>query len=177
MGKSSSIQFDVSFAAVSAQCCGVKVLFPLEDGEQHTFSLPYLKTLQLEYLPQLEAPRLQKLKEIFVYDNSELEEVFGDKDVADVMDHKEIVVPQLKRLDLGQLPRCPKMSTRFSMGEDRCVHAKAKALTMGKQHEIAEFPSEPSIDIECYNFDEIQKRLPRYIEKDEQSIEQEEEEI
>ncbi|KAJ0045028.1 hypothetical protein Pint_04138 [Pistacia integerrima] len=100
------------------------------------------------------APHLQKLKEIFVYDNSELEEVFGDKDFADVMDHKEIMLPQLDWLELEQLPSltkfclvgyhflfpslrygplvikgCPKMSTRFSMGEDGCVHAKAKVLT------------------------------------------------
>ncbi|KAJ0044618.1 hypothetical protein Pint_04141 [Pistacia integerrima] len=108
------------------------------------------------------APHLQKLRVIRVYDNSKLEEVFGDKDVADVMDHKEIVLPQLDCLRLYQLPSlskfcpvgyhfifpslshgrlvikgCPKMSTRFSMGEDRCVHAKAKALKMGSQDQIA----------------------------------------
>ncbi|XP_031278767.1 disease resistance protein At4g27190-like isoform X2 [Pistacia vera] len=270
---------------LSINRCGVKVLFPLEDGEQHTFSLPYLKTLQLEYLPQLEglcsksptlvsslenlttlylyhcdrlrnifsaslaqnlsqlqvlrisdcgeleeiiveedeenqilffqnllqiivrgcpkirrlfaitvAPRLQKLKEIFVYDNSELEEVFGDKDVADVMDHKEITLPQLNSMVLYRLSSlskfcpvgyhfifpslrsvliikgCPKMSTRFSMGEDRCVHAKAKAF------QIAEFPSEPFIEIKCLSFYEIQQSLPLYIENNEQSINQQEEE-
>ncbi|KAJ0101996.1 hypothetical protein Patl1_04199 [Pistacia atlantica] len=125
------------------------------------------------------APRLQKLGKIYVYDNSELEEVFGDKDVADVMDHKEIVLPQLGWLYLGNYqvsPRCPKMSTRFSMGEDRCVHAKAKPLKMGNQDQIAEFPSEPSIDILCWGFHQIKERLPLYIGNDEQSINQKEEE-
>ncbi|KAJ0046888.1 hypothetical protein Pint_04126 [Pistacia integerrima] len=160
-------------------------------------------------------PRLQKLKEIFVYDNSELEEVFGDKDVADIMDHKEIVLPQLDDLYLEELPSlskfcpvgyhfifpslsdimallvikgCPKMSTRFSMGEERCVHAKAEALKMGNQDQISEFPSEPSMEIHCVGFLEIKESPPSRItdfvnstkrdsEKDEQSINLEEEEI
>ncbi|KAJ0102001.1 hypothetical protein Patl1_04196 [Pistacia atlantica] len=146
------------------------------------------------------APRLQKLKTISVRDNSELEEVFGDKDVAEVMDHKEIVLPQLDWLRLHQLPsltkfcpvgyhfifpslncllmikRCPKMSTGFSSGQDGSVHAKAKPLKMGNRDEIADFPSQPSIDIEYYDY-QIQERLPRYIENDERSIKQKEEEI
>ncbi|KAJ0102003.1 hypothetical protein Patl1_04194 [Pistacia atlantica] len=218
---------------LSINRCGVKVLFPLEDGEQHLFSLPNLKTLEVGYLPELEGlcsksptlvlslenlttldlyhcdrlrnifspslaqnlsqlqgyismivgnwrkSLLKKMKRIkfysskisykfmlYMYDNSELEEVFGDKDVADVMDHKEIVLPQLDWLRLRTITKshqvvpsglslhisifeggvlvikgCPKMSTRFSVGEDRCVHAKAKAF------QIAEFPSEPFIDI------------------------------
>ncbi|XP_031278790.1 probable disease resistance protein At4g27220 [Pistacia vera] len=277
---------------LSINRCGVKVLFPLEDGEQHLFSLPNLKTLELGYLPELEglcsksptlvlslenlttldlwhcdrlrnifspslaqnlsqlqrlsiyeceeleeiiveedeenqilffqnlleidvvrcpkirrlfaitvAPCLQKLERIHVYENSELEEVFGDKDVADVMDHKEIMLPQLDWLCLPQLPSlsklcpvgyhfifpslsrllvingCPKMSTRFSVGEDRCVHAKAKPLKMGNQDKIADFPSEPSIDIKCFGFDQIKQSLPPYIENDDQSIKQKEEEI
>ncbi|KAJ0101997.1 hypothetical protein Patl1_04192 [Pistacia atlantica] len=72
---------------------------------------------------------------------------------------------------------CPKMSTRFSMGEDRCVHAKAKPLKMGNQDQIADFPSEPSIDIDCFGFDQIKQSLPLYIENDDQSIKQKEEEI
>ncbi|KAJ0103111.1 hypothetical protein Patl1_04188 [Pistacia atlantica] len=191
---------------LSINRCGVKVLFPLEDGDQHLFSLPNLKTLELEYLPELEglcsksptlvlslenlttlyldhcdrlrnifspslaqnllqlqvlmiydcgeleeiiveedeenqilifqnlleidvvrcpkirrlfaitvAPCLQKLKEIRVYDNSELEEVFGDKDVADVMDHKEIVLPQLDDLYLEELPSLSKFCPDLEM--------------------------------------------------------------
>ncbi|KAJ0102002.1 hypothetical protein Patl1_04197 [Pistacia atlantica] len=41
------------------------------------------------------------------------------------------------------------------------------ALKMGNQDEIADFPSEPSIDIECFDFDEIKESLPLYIENDE----------
>ncbi|KAJ0044734.1 hypothetical protein Pint_04131 [Pistacia integerrima] len=214
--------------------CGVKVLFQLKDGEQHTFSLPYLKTLRLLYLPELEglwsksptlvsslenlttlymshcnrlrnifsaslaknlsqlqrlyiydcgeleeimveedeenqilffqnllqivvgrcpkirrlfaitvAPRLQKLERIHACYNSELEEVFGDKDVADVMDHKEIVLPQLDCLTLIHLP------------------SLSKFCPVG-YHFI--FPSLSNGQVDCLGFDEIQKRLPRSME-------------
>ncbi|KAJ0101999.1 hypothetical protein Patl1_04190 [Pistacia atlantica] len=212
---------------------GVKVLFPLEDGEQHLFSLPNLETLELGYLQELEglcnksptlvlslenlttlylyhcdrlrnifspslaqnlsqlqflkiyecgeleeiiveedeenqilffqnlfaisvvscpkirrlfaitvAPRLQKLKEIFVYDNSELEEVFGDKDVADVMDHKEIVLPQLHWLYLNQLPSlskfCPMSPFEGAPEEfDQTIFAVRKDRTIGPAEGLA----------------------------------------
>ncbi|KAJ0101998.1 hypothetical protein Patl1_04193 [Pistacia atlantica] len=64
------------------------------------------------------------------------------------------------------------MSTRFSMGEDRCVHAKAKKIETELGH-----ISEPSMEIYCVGFDAIQRKLPLYIENDEQSINQKEEEI
>ncbi|KAJ0101391.1 hypothetical protein Patl1_05146 [Pistacia atlantica] len=145
------------------------------------------------------APGLQKLEHLCLRENSELEEVFGDKDVDDVVDHIEFVLHQLERLLLHQLPSltkfcryhfifpslnrlliikgCPKISSRFFLDQDHSVHAKAKALTMGKEDEMAEFPSEPSIEISCFGYWNIQESLLLYIEKDEQSINQNEEEI
>ncbi|XP_031261912.1 uncharacterized protein LOC116120111 [Pistacia vera] len=145
------------------------------------------------------APGLQKLEHLCLRENSELEEVFGDKDVDDIVDHIEFVLHQLERLLLHQLPSltkfcryhfifpslnrlliikgCPKISSRFFLDQDHSVHAKANALTMGKEDEMAEFPSEPSIEISCFGYRNIQESLPLYIEKDEQSINQNEEEI
>ncbi|KAJ0046893.1 hypothetical protein Pint_04129 [Pistacia integerrima] len=189
-------------------CGELEEIIAEEDEENQILFFQNLLHIHVQCCPKIRrlfaitvAPRLQKLEGIFAFANYELEEVFGDKDVADVMDHKEIELPQLDSLYLCALPsltkffpvgyhfvfptlkdsltigNCPKMSTRFSMGEDGCVHAKAKALKMGSQDQIAEFPSEPSIDIIRWGFDVIKESLPLYIENDDQSIKQKEEEI
>ncbi|KAJ0045778.1 hypothetical protein Pint_05031 [Pistacia integerrima] len=123
---------------------------------------------------------LQELEKIFVFDNSQFEEVFGHGNVAGILDHKRIVLRQLNWLSLKALPSltnfcpeghhfifpsmsskfgsvlivkdCPKIATRFSLGEDKSVHAEAKARKLRK----------PYIEIECYS-DQIRQRLPPYV--------------
>ncbi|XP_031274950.1 probable disease resistance protein At4g27220 [Pistacia vera] len=130
--------------------------------------------------PVTMAQGLQELEKIFVFDNSQFEEVFGHENVAGIMDHKRIVLRQLNWLSLKALPSltnfcqegyhfifpsmssklgsvlivkdCPKIATRFSLGEDKSVHAEAKARKLRK----------PYIEIECYS-DQIRQRLPPYV--------------
>ncbi|KAJ0027909.1 hypothetical protein Pint_36703 [Pistacia integerrima] len=114
----------------------------------------------LEKFKMIECPNLKikegDLNELIVRSNSELEEIFGDNDV---IDEKEIQLPQLKKMTLEDLPRltnfchmdyhfifpkpplfwlkvkrCPKISTRFSWDEEnKRVHAEAKAPKIGSQ--------------------------------------------
>ncbi|KAJ0088135.1 hypothetical protein Patl1_33132 [Pistacia atlantica] len=120
----------------------------------------------------------QQLKYLQVTDNSELEEIFGDNDV---IDEKEIQLPRLQIIYLGDLPRltnfchvdyhfifptpplrqlevkrCPQISTRFSWDEkNKSVHAEAKAPKIGSEDESHEGTS---TDLSCYhNFG----KLPR----------------
>ncbi|KAK2639069.1 hypothetical protein Ddye_026864 [Dipteronia dyeriana] len=98
---------------------------------------------------------LQKLKTISVESSSQLEELFGHKDEADMTSHREMVLPRLQELTLQQLEslenfcpvgynfifpslsrlfvtKCPKITTRFSIDQNRSVHAEAKEPQMGK---------------------------------------------
>ncbi|KAK4851825.1 hypothetical protein QYF36_018701 [Acer negundo] len=115
----------------------VLVLFQLEGVEQE-LSFPSLKVLDLEYLEELEC--LCK------------EELFGHKDEADMKSHREMVLPQLQQLTLQQLAslvnfchvgyhfifpslsrlfvtKCPKIAARFSVDQNRSMHAEAEVLT------------------------------------------------
>ncbi|KAJ0045112.1 hypothetical protein Pint_04550 [Pistacia integerrima] len=97
----------------------------------------------------LEARGLQQLEELHVQDNFQLEEVFGHKEVAGIMEDEEIVLPQLNYLRLGELPSitnfcpggchfkfpslrilefqdCGATVLIFSLTGDECVHADEK---------------------------------------------------
>ncbi|KAH9696773.1 hypothetical protein KPL71_023324 [Citrus sinensis] len=50
------------------------------------------------------APSLQKLSRLYIVGNDELEEVFCHKDGADVTDYNEIVMNELRKLELINLP-------------------------------------------------------------------------
>ncbi|XP_031281261.1 disease resistance protein At4g27190-like [Pistacia vera] len=54
--------------------------------------------------PTTIARGLQQLEELYVEDSVQLEEVFGHKDVAAIMEDEEIVLPQLNYLTLKALP-------------------------------------------------------------------------
>ncbi|KAK0602519.1 hypothetical protein LWI29_034309 [Acer saccharum] len=121
-----------------------------------------LKTL----FPTVTIKSLQKLKRIYIGRSFQLEELFGHKDEADMTSHREIVLPQLQKLNLEELAslvnfcpigyhfifpslsklvvtKCPKLTTRFSVDQNRSVHAEAK-LNEGN---LAE-KDEPSHDSE-----------------------------
>ncbi|KAK0602790.1 hypothetical protein LWI29_036979 [Acer saccharum] len=108
-----------------------------------------LKTLFPFNITQL---GLQKLKTLNVVSSSQLEELFEHKDEADTTSDREMVLPQLENLTLQQLAslvnfcpigyhfifpsssellvtKCPKLTTRFSINQNRPVHAEAKVLT------------------------------------------------
>ncbi|KAJ0008172.1 hypothetical protein Pint_29120 [Pistacia integerrima] len=111
------------------------------------------------------------LSGLTVVDNSELKEIFGDNDV---IDEKEIQLPQLEYIILEDLPRltnfchvdhhfiflappfeflgvqrCPKISTRFSWDEDnKSVHAEAKAPKIGSAEDDSHEEKAPEIGSE-----------------------------
>ena len=81
-----------------------------EDHLQPVY-FPKLKRISVGYCPKLKrlfhisvAPSLQKLKYLFIEANDELEEVFWHKDGADVTDYNEIVMNELRELELTDLP-------------------------------------------------------------------------
>ncbi|TXG66948.1 hypothetical protein EZV62_008223 [Acer yangbiense] len=94
---------------------------------------------------------LQKLRTLNVEDSFQLEELFGHKDEADMTSCKAMVLPQLQELTLQQLAslvnfgpvgyhfifpslsrllvtECPKITIRFSIDQNRSVHAEAEVL-------------------------------------------------
>ncbi|KAJ0102166.1 hypothetical protein Patl1_04635 [Pistacia atlantica] len=107
---------------------------------------------KLKYLfPTTIARGLQQLEELHVQDNFQLEEVFGHKEVAGIMEDEEIVLPQLNYLRLRALPSitnfcpggchfkfpslrilefqdCGATVLIFSLTGDECVHADEKKL-------------------------------------------------
>ncbi|KAJ0045113.1 hypothetical protein Pint_04551 [Pistacia integerrima] len=104
--------------------------------------------------PTTIARGLQQLEELYVEDNFQLEELFGHKDVAGIMDDEEIVLPQLNYLTLKALPSltnffcpggchfifpslrklvvedCGATVSIFSFTRDECVHADEKVLKL-----------------------------------------------
>ncbi|KAK1581672.1 hypothetical protein Q3G72_007915 [Acer saccharum] len=128
---------------------------------------------------------LQKLRTLIVEKSSQLEELFGHKGEADMTsDDREMVLPQLKELTLQELEslvnfcpigyhfifpslsrlmvsRCPKITTRFSVDQNRSVHAEAKALQTGKEDvDMEQPPPETTREIYCMEWepDSLQKR-------------------
>ncbi|XP_031283568.1 probable disease resistance protein At4g27220 [Pistacia vera] len=101
--------------------------------------------------PTTIARGLQQLEELYVEDNFQLEEVFGHKEVAGIMEDEEIMLPQLNYLKLRELPSltnfcpggchfkfpslrnlefedCGATVPIFSLTGDECVHADEKKL-------------------------------------------------
>ncbi|KAI9187247.1 hypothetical protein LWI28_025932 [Acer negundo] len=95
---------------------------------------------------------LQKLRTLNVESSSQLEEMFGHKDEADMTSHREMVLPQLEKLTLRDLAslvnfcpigyhfifpslselvvtKCPMITTKFSLDQNRSVHTEAEVLT------------------------------------------------
>ncbi|KAK3198925.1 hypothetical protein Dsin_022340 [Dipteronia sinensis] len=133
---------------------------------------------------------LQKLKTLIVESSSQLEELFGLKDEADMTSHREMVLPQLEELTLRNLAslvnfcpvgyhfifpslsrlvvsRCPKITTRFSVvDQNRSVHAEAEALQTCKEDvDMEKSPPTTVGEIYCWDFDSLRIRLPPYIRK------------
>ncbi|KAK1581585.1 hypothetical protein Q3G72_007177 [Acer saccharum] len=116
---------------------------------------------------------LQKLKTIYIGRSFQLEELFGHKDEVDMTSHRETVLPQLQKLTLKELAslinfcpvgyhfifpslselfvrECPKITTRFSVDQNRSVHAEAKAPQTGKEDaDMEQSPPETTREIYC----------------------------
>ncbi|KAF2285771.1 hypothetical protein GH714_007729 [Hevea brasiliensis] len=103
-------------------------------------------------LPITVARGLPHLTELHIQASSQLVAIFGSEDQADINNIEEIVLPELLKLHLEQLPSlisfcpkeyhlvfpslemlrvktCPEMTTSFSAAMDAYVHAKSEALT------------------------------------------------
>ncbi|TXG66933.1 hypothetical protein EZV62_008208 [Acer yangbiense] len=131
----------------------------------------------------------QKLRTLIIEESFQLEELFGYKDEADMTSDREMVLPRLDRLTLKQLASlfnfcpvgyhfifpslswlvvkgCPKITTRFSVDQNRSVHAKAQAPQTAKEDVDMELsPLKTTRNIECWDFDSLRKQLPSYIGK------------
>ncbi|KAI9185673.1 hypothetical protein LWI28_009527 [Acer negundo] len=102
---------------------------------------------------------LQNLRTLTVVKSFQLKELFGHKDEADMTSDREMVLPQLEALFLEQLAsfinfcpigyhfifpslsilfvaECPKLTTRFSVDQNRFVHIEAKAPQTGKEDAV-----------------------------------------
>ncbi|KAK0600860.1 hypothetical protein LWI29_019014 [Acer saccharum] len=132
---------------------------------------------------------LQKPKTLIVGSSSQLEELFGHKDEADMTSDKEMVLPQLQKLTLQELAslvnfcpvgyhfifpslsrlfvtKCLKITTRFSIDQNRSVHAEAETLQTGKEDvDMEQSPPEITREIKCWNLDALRKQLPQYIRR------------
>ncbi|TXG46634.1 hypothetical protein EZV62_027867 [Acer yangbiense] len=165
-------------------------------GPMHLLSLPNLKKLEVSYCKRLRhmfspslARNLLQLEELSIYYCGELEQIFNEDDAADMTSHREMVLPQLQKLTLQELPslvnfcpvgyhfifpslsslvvkECPKITTRFSVDQNRSVHAEAEAPQTSKEDVNMEQSSpETTKEIKCWGFDDLQKLLPPYIGK------------
>ncbi|KAK0602709.1 hypothetical protein LWI29_036175 [Acer saccharum] len=142
------------------------------------------------------ARNLLRLERIVISSCGELEqiiveELFGHKDAADMTSDKEMVLPQLKELTLEKLAslvnfcpvgyhfifpslsklmvtQCPKLTTRFSVDQNRSVHAEAKAPQTSKEDvDMEQSPLETTKEINCREWmpNALQEQLPPYIVK------------
>ncbi|KAK0599144.1 hypothetical protein LWI29_002726 [Acer saccharum] len=99
---------------------------------------------------------LQKLSILLVVNCKELEQII-------VEDH--FIFPSLSSLVVKE---CPKITTRFSVDQNRSVHAEAKAPQTGKEDvDTEQSPLETTREIECWLWepDSLRKQLPPYIGK------------
>ncbi|XP_031248206.1 uncharacterized protein LOC116105978 [Pistacia vera] len=146
------------------ECAELEQIIDVKDGEEVGANLlQTLLVIEVEKCHKLKnlfpisiARGFQQLESLTVVDNSELKEIFGDNDV---IDEKEIQLPQLEYIILEDLPRltnfchvdyhfifvappfeflgvqrCPKISTRFHGMKNKSVHAEAK-LAPSKSNE------------------------------------------
>ncbi|KAI9185497.1 hypothetical protein LWI28_007920 [Acer negundo] len=134
---------------------------------------------------------LQKLRTLYIRGSFQLEELFGHKDEADMTsdDDREMVLPRLEELTLEQLgslvnfcpvgyhfifpslsrlfvTKCPKITTRFSVDQNRSVHAEAKVPQMGKEDaDMKRSPRKTTVEIDYRGFYGVESILPPYIGK------------
>ncbi|KAL5804507.1 hypothetical protein ACOSQ3_031307 [Xanthoceras sorbifolium] len=132
---------------------------------------------------------LQKLTSLEVEETFQLEELFGHEDEADTVGDREIVMSRLEKLILVHLvslinfcpsgyhfifqslselvvTECPKITTKFSVDQNRSVHAEVEAPQTGKEHvDMEESPPDVTREINCWSSKRIQEILPPYIEK------------
>ncbi|KAK0601237.1 hypothetical protein LWI29_022368 [Acer saccharum] len=174
-------------------CDKLKSMFPV--SITHLLSLQNLRTLTLWYCNGLThlfstnlARNLLQLESIHVWNCGELEQIIVEDHTED--DHV-LLLPQLHKLTLRQLTslinfcpvgyhfifpslsslevtECPKLTTRFSVDQNRFVHAEAKAPQTGKEDaDMEQSPPETTREIYCWKWepDSLQKRLPPYIGK------------
>ncbi|KAK9177237.1 hypothetical protein WN944_029256 [Citrus x changshan-huyou] len=83
----------------------------IDEDHLQPLCFPKLTEISVGYCPKLKhlfhisvAPSLQKLSRLYIIGNDELEEVFWHKDGADVTDYNEIVMNELRKLELINLP-------------------------------------------------------------------------
>lgn len=132
---------------------------------------------------------LQKLGGLTLTDNLQLEEVFGHENGEAIMDDNKIVMSELWKLSLKELPsltnfcpvgyhfifpsldtfsvkECPRISTIFSAEQNRpVVHAEAEALKVSEEDVKARFHSETSLEFICWGFEMILEILPPHWKK------------
>ncbi|KAH9696762.1 nb-arc domain-containing protein [Citrus sinensis] len=94
-------------------CSELEQIIDEGEDEDHLqpVCFPKLTLISVSYCPKIKhlfhisvAQSLQKLKYIFIAANDELEEVFWHKDGADVVEYDEIVMNELRQLELRDLP-------------------------------------------------------------------------
>ncbi|KAK1582962.1 hypothetical protein Q3G72_019812 [Acer saccharum] len=164
----------------------------LKDHLQWPLLLPNLSSISIKECDKLKTlfpavitarSGLQKLKTLIVGSSSQLEELFGHKDEADMTSDRQMVLPQLQKLTLQELAslvnfcpigyhfkfpslselvvsRCPKITTRFSVDQNRSVYAEAEAPQTGKEEvDMEQSPPKTTREIYCWNPDDLRKRL------------------
>ncbi|KAK1580802.1 hypothetical protein Q3G72_000256 [Acer saccharum] len=183
------------------RCDKLKSMFPVSMA--HLLSLQNLTTLKLyachgltHLFSSILARNLLRLESIDISFCGELEqiiveELFGHKGEADMTSDREMVLPQLKELNLVELEslvnfcpvgyhfifpslsslkvkECPKLTTRFSIDQNRSVHAEAKAPQTGKEDvDMEQSPPETTKEIYCQVWmpNALREQLPPYIAK------------
>ncbi|TXG66984.1 hypothetical protein EZV62_008259 [Acer yangbiense] len=157
-------------------------------------NLLQLKSLYIEKCKELEQivveDRTEDHLRLGLFPNISSISVKGcNKDEVDMTSQREMVLPQLKELTLKQLAslvnfcpvgyhfifpslsslvvtECPKLTTRFSIDQNKYVHAEAKAPQTGKEDvDMEQSPPETTREIYCWNPDSLRKWLPPYIGK------------
>ncbi|KAJ0087680.1 hypothetical protein Patl1_33098 [Pistacia atlantica] len=140
-------------------------------GPAHVLRLENLTTLSISKCKKLKhiflftlAPSLGQLESVQVNDCENLKQVFyldheSEENVGGG-DHKNIVLPKLKMLELEGLAKlvrsCPKRCTRFSWDEDnRSVHAEAKAPKIGSAEDDGHQEKAPDIVCCRYDFEKL----------------------